>query len=53
VFVSGTVLKLGDFGIARMLKATCDMAFTAVGTPYYLCASLTSLQTRTASAPNH
>lgn len=30
------ILKLGDFGISRVLNATSDMAATVVGTPYYL-----------------
>lgn len=30
------LLKLGDFGIARVLNSTTDMAATVVGTPYYL-----------------
>lgn len=30
------LLKLGDFGIARVLNTTQDMASTIVGTPYYL-----------------
>ena len=30
------VIKLGDFGIARMLNSTLDHAQTTVGTPYYL-----------------
>ena len=30
------VIKLGDFGIARMLNNTLDHAQTTVGTPYYL-----------------
>lgn len=29
-------LKLGDFGIARVLNQTHDKARTVVGTPYYL-----------------
>ncbi|CAE8721965.1 unnamed protein product, partial [Polarella glacialis] len=29
-------IKLGDFGIARVLDATKDYAKTMVGTPYYL-----------------
>jgi len=28
--------KIGDFGIARVLDKTQDMAATIVGTPYYL-----------------
>ena len=30
------IIKLGDFGIARMLNSTLDHAQTTVGTPYYL-----------------
>lgn len=29
-------LKLGDFGIARVLAKTMDKARTFVGTPFYL-----------------
>ncbi|XP_066496265.1 uncharacterized protein [Tiliqua scincoides] len=29
-------LKLGDFGIAKVLKGAADLASTFVGTPYYL-----------------
>ena len=29
-------LKLGDFGIARSLDGSADMAKTCIGTPYYL-----------------
>lgn len=35
LMASGQV-KLGDFGIARVLEATKDYAKTMVGTPYYL-----------------
>lgn len=30
------MLKLGDFGIARVLNKTMEKARTVVGTPYYL-----------------
>ncbi|XP_022112000.1 serine/threonine-protein kinase Nek4-like [Acanthaster planci] len=30
------VIKVGDFGIARMLRDTRDHARTAIGTPYYM-----------------
>jgi len=30
------ILKLGDFGIARVLSNTKSRAKTVVGTPYYL-----------------
>ena len=29
-------MKLGDFGIARVLNATAELAKTACGTPYYM-----------------
>jgi len=33
---SGNAIKLGDFGIARTLGGTQEMARTMVGTPYYM-----------------
>lgn len=30
------IVKLGDFGIAKVLNATAENAVTIVGTPYYL-----------------
>lgn len=37
IFVSsGGLLKLGDFGVAKVLGGTNILASTAVGTPYYL-----------------
>ncbi|KAF6084584.1 NIMA related kinase 5 [Phyllostomus discolor] len=38
IFLSknGTVAKLGDFGIARVLNNSMELAQTCVGTPYYL-----------------
>ena len=32
----GNMVKLGDFGIAKMLSNTNQMVKTMVGTPYYL-----------------
>lgn len=30
------LLKLGDFGISRVLNSDTELASTAIGTPYYL-----------------
>ena len=30
------IIKLGDFGIAKVLEGTSDMAQTMIGTPYYM-----------------
>ena len=30
------IIKIGDFGISRVLQHTYDCAQTAIGTPYYL-----------------
>ena len=37
IFLTGRgEIKIGDFGIARVLQDTYDCAQTAIGTPYYL-----------------
>jgi NIMA (never in mitosis gene a)-related kinase len=37
IFLTSTGdIKIGDFGIARVLQSTYDCAQTAIGTPYYL-----------------
>lgn len=33
---SKSVIKVGDFGIARILKDSTDLAVTTIGTPFYL-----------------
>jgi len=30
------ILKIGDFGIAKVLSSDSGQAVTAIGTPYYL-----------------
>eukprot|EP00929_Paragymnodinium_shiwhaense_P037787 TRINITY_DN2006_c0_g1_i1.p1 TRINITY_DN2006_c0_g1~~TRINITY_DN2006_c0_g1_i1.p1 ORF type:complete len:1292 (-),score=303.91 TRINITY_DN2006_c0_g1_i1:302-4177(-) len=32
----GNTVKIGDFGISRVLEGTVDVAATVVGTPYYM-----------------
>lgn len=37
IFITrGNIVKLGDFGIAKILQNTVDLAKTCIGTPYYL-----------------
>ena len=36
IFLKGDRLKLGDFGIAKVLDDTKDFANTCIGTPYYM-----------------
>lgn len=37
IFLTKTdLVKVGDFGIARVLTSREDLATTAIGTPYYL-----------------
>ncbi|GAX76016.1 hypothetical protein CEUSTIGMA_g3459.t1 [Chlamydomonas eustigma] len=37
IFIAeGNILKLGDFGISRVLNSDSELARTVIGTPYYL-----------------
>ena len=36
IFLRNNMIKIGDFGISRILMGTKDMASTFVGTPYYM-----------------
>jgi NIMA (never in mitosis gene a)-related kinase len=33
---ANNTIKLGDFGISKVLESTCDQALTVQGTPYYM-----------------
>ncbi len=36
IFLKNEIIKIGDFGISRILQGTMDMAATFTGTPYYM-----------------
>lgn len=36
IFLSQGKLMLGDFGLAKQLQRTYEMARTPIGTPYYM-----------------
>jgi NIMA (never in mitosis gene a)-related kinase len=36
IFLKGNVVKIGDFGISKILMGTADLASTFTGTPYYM-----------------
>ncbi|XP_063181368.1 serine/threonine-protein kinase Nek11 [Chroicocephalus ridibundus] len=36
IFVKSNLLKIGDFGVSRLLMGSCDLATTFTGTPYYM-----------------
>ena len=38
------IIKLGDFGIAKVLNATNQQANTVLGTPYYISPEIVSIQ---------
>ena len=48
IFVAGNgLLKLGDFGVSKVLNSTQALAATRVGTPYYLSPGAVLLVTST------
>lgn len=36
IFLSNGIVKLGDFGISKVLDESVDLASTSIGTPYYM-----------------
>ncbi|XP_014663756.1 PREDICTED: serine/threonine-protein kinase Nek11-like, partial [Priapulus caudatus] len=36
IFLKNNMIKIGDFGISRIMMGTSDLASTFIGTPYYM-----------------
>ncbi|XP_034850509.1 serine/threonine-protein kinase Nek11 isoform X2 [Mirounga leonina] len=36
IFLKNNLLKIGDFGVSRLLMESCDLATTLTGTPHYM-----------------
>ncbi|XP_036049416.1 serine/threonine-protein kinase Nek11 [Onychomys torridus] len=36
IFLKNNQLKIGDFGVSRLLMGSCELATTLAGTPYYM-----------------
>uniref|UniRef100_A0A4W3IC16 Serine/threonine-protein kinase Nek11 n=1 Tax=Callorhinchus milii TaxID=7868 RepID=A0A4W3IC16_CALMI len=36
IFLKNNLVKIGDFGVSRLLMGSCDLATTFTGTPYYM-----------------
>ncbi|XP_047593045.1 serine/threonine-protein kinase Nek11 isoform X2 [Lutra lutra] len=36
IFLKNNLLKIGDFGVSRLLMGSCDLATTLAGTPHYM-----------------
>ncbi|KAM5291859.1 serine/threonine-protein kinase Nek11 [Ctenodactylus gundi] len=36
IFLKNNLLKIGDFGVSRLLLGSCDLATTLIGTPHYM-----------------
>ncbi|XP_031518722.1 serine/threonine-protein kinase Nek11 isoform X7 [Papio anubis] len=36
IFLKNNLLKIGDFGVSRLLMGSCDLATTLTGTPHYM-----------------
>ncbi|XP_006883458.1 PREDICTED: serine/threonine-protein kinase Nek11 [Elephantulus edwardii] len=36
IFLKNNLIKIGDFGVSRLLMGSCDLATTLAGTPHYM-----------------
>ncbi|XP_048366430.1 serine/threonine-protein kinase Nek11-like [Sphaerodactylus townsendi] len=36
IFLKNNLIKIGDFGVSRLLMGSCDLATTFTGTPFYM-----------------
>ncbi|XP_026577627.1 serine/threonine-protein kinase Nek11 [Pseudonaja textilis] len=36
IFLKNNLVKIGDFGVSRLLMGSCDLATTFIGTPFYM-----------------
>ncbi|KAL4617168.1 serine/threonine-protein kinase Nek11 [Arapaima gigas] len=36
IFLKRNMVKIGDFGVSRLLMGSCDLATTFIGTPHYM-----------------
>ncbi|XP_059801195.1 serine/threonine-protein kinase Nek11 isoform X2 [Hypanus sabinus] len=44
IFLKNNIVKIGDFGVSRLLMGSCDLATTFTGTPYYMSPEILSHQ---------
>ncbi|XP_067910305.1 serine/threonine-protein kinase Nek11 isoform X2 [Heterodontus francisci] len=44
IFLKNNLVKIGDFGVSRLLMGSCDLATTFTGTPYYMSPEVLSHQ---------
>nr|XP_015212446.1 PREDICTED: serine/threonine-protein kinase Nek11 isoform X2 [Lepisosteus oculatus] len=44
IFLKNNIVKIGDFGVSRLLMGSCDLATTFTGTPYYMSPEVLSHQ---------